>query len=99
MLSKLIVFAACVSSSASAEDGCKRSYTKLPDGKIAYGVNDGGCFFCAYTAGSSIPLSGSALEDTCQELCDSDPLCIAFEVARVPSLPVSTNIFGTERKL
>mmetsp|Transcript_4106 Transcript_4106/g.7640 ORF Transcript_4106/g.7640 Transcript_4106/m.7640 type:complete len:605 (+) Transcript_4106:30-1844(+) len=72
------------------------SYTKLPQGKISYGMNDGGCFFCAESPGSSIPLSGAALSENCKQMCDSDPLCISFEVGKAGALPVYDYYFAGE---
>lgn len=78
---------------SAVESNCDRSYDKLPDGIISYGMNDGGCFFCGWEKGSSIPLTGETLAETCKQMCDSDPLCIAYEVGRVASLPVYQHIF------
>jgi len=72
------------------------SYTKLPDGKISYGMNDGGCFFCGKAPASSIPLSGAALSEHCQQTCDSDPLCISYEVGKTGALPAYEHSFDGE---
>jgi len=86
------------SKNQESQSTCKNSYNKLREGQISYGMNDGGCFFCSTKAfGSDIPLSGDTLSDECQQMCDSDPDCISFEVGRAATLPVWEYYFGGEK--
>ena len=60
-------------------------YTKYPPGYTVYGMDDGGCFFCAESQtspGSTIPLIGGELNEHCRMMCEADIDCVAYTVAR-----------------
>lgn len=70
-----------VSASDPSTPNCDR-YEALPPGQTTYEIDDGGCFFCGKFPGSTTPLSGDDLATHCQKMCDSDPKCISFAIAR-----------------
>ena len=71
-------------------------YTKYPPGYTVYGMDDGGCFFCAEEesqttsiGSSNIPLIGEELNEHCRMMCEADVDCVAYTVAR----PQGTTFF------
>jgi hypothetical protein len=89
------VVAAALAAAAGADDECTSSYTQLPHGQTPY-ENDGGCFFCAKFSGSTFPISDLGdLADNCKQMCDNDPECTAFEIARQASLHAHEYWWGT----
>lgn len=66
-------------------------YTKLRDGQSTYAMDDGGCYLCRQ---DSLPLTGEALAENCRRVCDGDPHCIAFTVARPAILDVHDYYWG-----
>lgn len=74
------------------DDDC--GYTKL-HGQTPY-ENDGGCYFCGKFKGSSFPISDhNDLADNCQQMCDADPKCSAFMIARSASLHAHEYYWGS----
>lgn len=57
-------------------------YTKYPPGYTVYGMDDGGCFFCAEEDSQTIPLIGEELNEHCRMMCEADVDCVAYTVAR-----------------
>lgn len=57
-------------------------YTKYPPGYTVYGMDDGGCFFCAEEESQTIPLIGEELNEHCRMMCEADVDCVAYTVAR-----------------
>lgn len=77
---------------------CNYKYNKLPEGRITYGLDDGGCYLCTeqhLLPFVSVPSSGKTLTEQCQRLCDDDSQCRSFTVARPASLPSQLYHFGT----
>lgn len=70
---------------ATFADNCN-PYTQIKPGVITYEVDDGGCFFCGKFPQSQFPLEGDDLAHHCKQMCDADPTCISFAVARSPVL-------------
>mmetsp|Transcript_2512 Transcript_2512/g.3721 ORF Transcript_2512/g.3721 Transcript_2512/m.3721 type:complete len:414 (+) Transcript_2512:72-1313(+) len=84
-----------LASAAVANDDCTSSYTQLPHGQTPY-ENDGGCFFCAKFKGSSFPISDLGdLSDNCKQMCDNDPACTAYTIARSASLHAHEYYWGS----
>lgn len=70
-------------------------YTKFPSGQTPY-ENDGGCYFCAKFPDSTFPISNlDDLADNCMQMCDSDPKCTAFTIARQASLHAHEYYWGS----
>lgn len=77
---------------------CNYKYNKLPEGRITYGLDDGGCYLCTeqqLLPFVNVPSSGKTLTEQCQRLCDADNQCRSFTVARTASLPSQLYHFGT----
>ncbi len=81
---------------APSRKSCNSRYIKLPEGRITYGTDDGGCFLCVQHPVTKIPLSGDALIEECKRMCDEDIQCLAFTVARAASLPSQLHHFGKQ---
>ncbi|KAL7550185.1 hypothetical protein ACHAWF_013422 [Thalassiosira exigua] len=77
-------------------DGCSPgpSYDRLPPGRTAW-LDDGGCYFCSKFPGSSFPLSDEeSLSSHCERMCDADPECRSYSVARPAVLHVHEWYWG-----
>lgn len=80
---------------AVVSDDCTSSYTQMPHGQIPY-ENDGGCFFCAKFRGSTYPISDlGELSLHCQQMCDNDPKCTAYTIAREATLHAHEYYWGS----
>mmetsp|Transcript_26757 Transcript_26757/g.63444 ORF Transcript_26757/g.63444 Transcript_26757/m.63444 type:complete len:251 (+) Transcript_26757:62-814(+) len=81
----LLLVALCALECTAQETICRRDYEKRED-KESQGLEDGGCYMCSAYEGSKLPGYGDSLKQQCQQMCDSDPLCLSFSVARTPVL-------------
>lgn len=70
-------------------------YTRLRHGQTTHDFDDGGCYYCAKYSGSMYPMSGPLLSEHCERLCDSDPLCTSFSIARPPVLHADEYHYGS----
>jgi len=66
-----------------------RAFQPLKPGLIVYGINEGGCYLCG--DGSSFTASVAA----CEQVCRSDPDCVAFKVSRSPLFPAYEYRYGS----
>ena len=69
-------------------------YTQLRHGQATHDFDDGGCYYCSKYSGSMYPMSGSMLSDHCESLCDKDPLCTSYSIARPPVLHADEYHYG-----
>mmetsp|Transcript_8963 Transcript_8963/g.12850 ORF Transcript_8963/g.12850 Transcript_8963/m.12850 type:complete len:410 (-) Transcript_8963:1127-2356(-) len=90
-----LVVATALIAAAVASDDCTSSYTQLPHGQTPY-ANDGGCYFCAKFKGSTYPISDlGELSLNCQKMCDNDPKCTAYTIAREATLHAHEYYWGS----
>eukprot|EP00574_Skeletonema_japonicum_P001657 CAMPEP_0201739584 /NCGR_PEP_ID=MMETSP0593-20130828/45856_1 /ASSEMBLY_ACC=CAM_ASM_000672 /TAXON_ID=267983 /ORGANISM="Skeletonema japonicum, Strain CCMP2506" /LENGTH=413 /DNA_ID=CAMNT_0048233863 /DNA_START=110 /DNA_END=1351 /DNA_ORIENTATION=+ len=89
-----LVVVSVLIAAAVASDDCTSSYTQLPHGQTPYS-NDGGCFFCGRFKGSTFPISDlGELSLNCQQMCDNDPTCTAYTIAREAALHAHEYYWG-----
>mmetsp|Transcript_32851 Transcript_32851/g.69110 ORF Transcript_32851/g.69110 Transcript_32851/m.69110 type:complete len:245 (-) Transcript_32851:411-1145(-) len=81
---------------AQPASSCNSLYTRFPNGKTTYGMDDGGCFFCAIHPGTKVPLSGEHLAEHCKRMCDFDGQCVAYTVGRPAALPAQQYFYGAQ---
>lgn len=58
-------------------------------------MDDGGCYLCSDNPDNpSLSYSGKALSMHCRRMCDADPDCVSYSVARPASLPAQEYYYG-----